>query len=284
MIREPCVAGQFYSDDPEELRQQIEDSFKSKFGPGFPEKKKGKSKIKAIISPHAGYFFSGACAAHGFKEIAEGNMPDTFIIIGLSHNYPKTAVSKNDWKTPSGTVKNDKELTEMIAKNCSIPVDERLHSFEHSLEVQVPFLQFIFKGKEINISPIIVSEDTDFKEIGKGIKKAIKESKKDIIIITSSDFTHFGSSYGYHPFNKDVKENLYKLDKGAIDLILKKDSKGFLQYIEKTGATICGRIPIATLLEAVECKKIRLLKYYTSGDVIGDYSSAVGYASIAFYG
>ncbi|MFH1316885.1 MAG: AmmeMemoRadiSam system protein B [Candidatus Woesearchaeota archaeon] len=280
MTRKPIVAGQFYPANKNELLKQIKDSFNSEFGPGNASQGKIE-KVKAVISPHAGYFFSGAGAAHGFKRIKESGLPDVFVIIGLSHNIPKSGISLEDWETPLGVIENDDELGEIIIRNTGLEQDEHLHMMEHSLEVQVPFIQFI--SKNAKLVPIIASEDLDYYKLGEGIKKSIEEYGKDVVIIASSDFTHYGANYGFVPFSGNVKENMEKLDKGAIEFILKKDVKGFLKYVEKTGATICGRWPIAVLLSAIECDKVELLEYYTSGDVLGEYDSAVGYASIVFY-
>jgi MEMO1 family protein len=159
------------------------------------------------------------------------------------------------------------------------------NSSEHSIEVQLPFLQFINKDRldKIKIAPIIISNDLDPEKIAEYIFKAIKETKKKVVIIASSDFTHYGLNYGYLPFREDVKENLYQLDRGAIDLIKSFQTDKFLDYIAETRATICGKYPISVLLELSKklgAKKATLLNYYTSGDIINDYTNAVGYASI----
>ena len=135
----------------------------------------------------------------------------------------------------------------------------------------------------MKIAPIIASHDMSYEEIAKRIVETAKELKKEVCIIASSDFTHYGLNYGYFPFNKDVRENMYKLDKDAIEPIKGLNAYKFLDYTETTGATICGKIPIAVAIEACKllgAKKARLLNYYTSGDVSGDYSSACGYGAI----
>jgi hypothetical protein len=161
--------------------------------------------------------------------------------------------------------------------------NEEAHRSEHSIEVQLPFLQFVSPNNDIKILPIIISNDLSYDIIAKQVVKTIWESKKKVVLIASSDFTHYGINYGYFPFRNDVKGNMYELDKKAIRFIEKLDAYRFLDYINESGATICGNRPIATLIEICKllgAKKANLLKYYTSGDVINDYSSAVGYASI----
>ena len=285
MVRQPIVAGQFYESDKKKLENQINDCFLHEFGPKkLPDGTRNK-RIIGAISPHAGYFFSGAGAAFSFKEIGESKFPETYIMLGLSHQGYRSCVSLEDWETPLGIIKVDKEFGEKIIKNSSLKVNEAAHRQEHSIEVQLPFLQFVTKQQEnkVRISPIMVSPDVSYSDIALGIKKTIDELKRTVCIIASSDFTHYGINYGYVPFSKNIKENMYALDKKAIDFIIKMDASGFLDYTEETGATICGAYAIAVLIEickSVGKKKTKLLKYYTSGDVVDDYSSAVGYASI----
>lgn len=273
-MRHPIVAGQFYKSTG--LDEQLKQCFLSKFGPGLLPAKANK-KILGIISPHAGYMFSGPCAAFGYKELAESDPCDTYVLIGLSHSGYGTCISNEDWKTPLGIAKVDSEFQ----LNLGLPIDEEAHSSEHSIEVQLPFLQHI--KKDYKIAPIIASPDVNYSTIAESILKAAKKTKRSIQIIASSDFTHYGLNYGFMPFSDNIKENLYKLDNGAIAKILSLDAKGFLDYVKSTGATVCGQYPIAVLLAIAKnlgAKKATLLKYYTSADIIGDYSSAVGYASI----
>ncbi|MFH0875667.1 MAG: AmmeMemoRadiSam system protein B [archaeon] len=285
MVREPIVAGMFYEDNAEELEKQISECFSHKFGPGAIPEKKDNKKIMAIIAPHAGYVYSGPCAAWSFKEIAESYIPDLFILIGLSHSGYGSCVSLQDWKTPLGTLKNDQEFTRVLIANSQLKANENAHSKEHSIEVQLPFLQFVNKDNidKIKITPVIASPNINYKEIAESIKKTIKQTRKKVCIIASSDFTHYGVSYGYLPFVRNVKENLYKLDKDGIDFIEKLNPEGFLNYVNETGATVCGYYGIATLLhlcKLLNASEASLLKYYTSGDIVNDYSNAVGYASI----
>lgn len=281
MPRKAIVAGMFYPSTEEELLNQIEDSFNSKFGPGSLPKTTKNKEILGIIAPHAGYQFSGPGAAWAYKEIAESKSPDIYILLGLSHSGFPSCLSLEDWETPLGTVNTDKDFQRVLIANSGLKQNEEAHANEHSIEVQLPFLQFINK-EQTKIAPIIVSEN--YQEIAKAIAKTIEQTRKKAIIIASSDFTHYGINYGFFPFSSDIKENLQKLDKGAIEHIQNLNPKGFLDYINKTGATICGKIPIATAIETcklLNAKKAKLLKYYTSGDIVNDYSSAVGYGSIS---
>jgi hypothetical protein len=285
MVRKAIVAGQFYAADKKELENQIESSFLSELGPGKLSESSGKNKVIGIISPHAGYMFSGAGAAWSYKEIFEAEEVDTYILIGLSHNGYETCLSNEDWETPLGRVEVDKEFQEEILKRGVIKQDEKAQQYEHSIEVQIPFLQYVsrIKNQKIKIAPIIASQDMDFKVIADEIFRVIKKLNRRVIIIASSDFTHFGASYGYFPFSEEIKNNMKKLDMGAINLIEKLESEKFLDYVNETKATICGKYPISVLIELAKklgANKGKLLRYYTSADIVGDYSSAVGYAAI----
>ncbi|HLC96086.1 MAG TPA: AmmeMemoRadiSam system protein B [Candidatus Nanoarchaeia archaeon] len=281
MVRKSVVAGQFYSADPDELSAQIRQSFLSPWGPGKLPSERLK-KTFGIIAPHAGYMYSGPCAAWSYKEIGESVIPDVYILLGLSHNGYGSGISVQDWQTPLGIVKTDTQLaSEIVSRGIIESEDSQL--YEHSIEVQLPFLQFVNKGMKFKMVAVTASPDMSYNDIARALIDSVNALARKVVFIASSDFTHFGMNYGYFPFRKKVKENMYALDKGAIEPILSLQASQFLGYTEKTGATICGRHPIACLLESARLvgkKKARLLKYYASGDVIGDYSSAVGYASI----
>lgn len=283
-MRRPIVSGQFYEDSFEELDKQINSCFESKFGPGALPVRRADKKIFGAIAPHAGYTYSGPCQAWTYKEIAESRFPDLFIVIGLSHSGFATCISQEDWETPFGIVKIDRDFGGALMEK-GIRVNEKAHKNEHSIEVQLPFLQFVNKDRlsDIRFLPIIASDDRDYRELAEKIVKTIDETGKDAVLIASSDFTHFGASYGYMPFHTDIKKNLYELDRKAIGFIEGLRPTEFLNYTDETGATICGKLPIAVVVEACKlmgAKKARLLNYYTSGDIVGEYGSAVGYASI----
>jgi len=277
-MRCPVVAGAFYALDADELKNQIKACFLSKFGPGKLPKKDKKQGLKGVIVPHAGYSFSGPCAAHSFKAIAEAEKPDLFIILGFSHSGLGSSISLEDWQTPLGIAKVDKDFGKRLVE-AGIPQDELAHANEHSVEVQLPFLQFLFD--DFKFVPVMVSDD--YKKLAEIIKNVLKKSKKTAVLIASSDFTHYGRDYGFVPFEEDIKEKMYALDAGAINEIKKIDAKKLIDYVNKTGATICGKNAIAALLECINPAKAELLKYYTSADIYdNDYSMAVGYAAVSF--
>ncbi|RMF05340.1 AmmeMemoRadiSam system protein B, partial [Candidatus Woesearchaeota archaeon] len=278
--REPIVAGQFYPASFGELDRQIKECFEEHpLGPGA-EPGKRKDRVKGVIAPHAGYAFSGPCAAWSYKAIAESEFPDAYLIIGLNHNGLESGFSSQDWATPFGIVKNHKPLTEALSEATGIGINNRIHAIEHSIEVQLPFLQYASRDNlaALRIVPLMIGSRIDFAETARRINETAERLKKRIVVIASSDFTHYGPAYGYVPFVTDIKHNMEKLDKGAVKFIADLDSRGFLEYIDQTGATICGRHPIALLIELLKEKTDKVLfeMYYTSGDVMGDYSNAVG--------
>ncbi len=285
MIRKPIVSGQFYESDFNRLDEQLNDSFVSKKGPGALPNKKRNKEILAAICPHAGFVFSGQCAAWAYKEIAESKFPDLFIILGPSHYGSEGAnATLQDFETPLGVVKTDTEFVNALVKKRVVKIDDEAHASEHSIEVQLPFLQFSNKDRlnDIRIVPITLGSNIDYKTFGLDIKELLIDSGKKAVIIASSDFTHYGPNYGYVPFSSEIQKRMYELDAGAINYIKRFDTDGFLNYCFETGATICGQTAIAALLNAVKAKNAKLLQYYTSGDISGDYRNAVGYAAIVF--
>lgn len=286
-MRAPIVSGMFYPADFGELDKSIRDSFKGKLGPGTLPSEKRDKKIFGAIVPHAGYAYSGQCAAWAYKEIAESEFPDVYIILGNDHSgIGEDSVSTEDWQTPFGVIKNNNIFAEKLIDNKTLFENNKAHYQEHSIEVQLPFLQFASKSSLGSLStvPIMISTG-NYKPIADRIHKIISETKKKVCIICSSDFTHYGESYSYVPFKDNIKDNLYKLDAKAIEFIEKLDSEGFLRYIKETNATICGAKNIAVTIELCKnlgCKKARVLKYYTSGDILKDYNNSVGYAAIIF--
>lgn len=290
MVRKPIAAGMFYEELFELLDKQISECFTHAKGPGALPAKRTDREILGIIAPHAGYQFSGPCQAWAYKEIAESKFPDIFIILGTNHQgFGKAATLLEDFETPLGIVKTDIDFAKKLIKNSDFNIVENkeLHAKEHSIEVQLPFLQFANKDNlnNIRIVPIITGPEADYKKVAETIIETAKKENKKIIIIASSDFTHYGFSYGFVPFQTNIKENLYKLDKEAIKHIEKLDAFAFLDYVKTTETTICGAQAIAIAIKtvkALKAKKAKLLQYYTSGDIVNDYRNAVGYASILF--
>lgn len=286
MDRKPIASGIFYESTFDKLEKQIKSCFNHKLGPGdLPTKRKHK-EILGVIAPHAGYSFSGPCAAWAYKEIAESKFPKTYVILGPNHTGSGAEFSTylfSDWQTPLGIIKVDKDLgNKLIKKFPDLKNEAEAHLEEHSIEVQLPFLQFASKDNldKLKFLPICIKSH-DYDKLTK-LALALLEFK-DILLICSTDFTHYGPNYNFLPFIHSKKENLYNLDAKFIEYIKQLNSKGFYESSKKT--TICGRAPILTIMQfakAKASKKVLLLAYYTSGDIINNYENAVAYASIVF--
>ena len=290
-MRKPTVAGQFYSGDRTHLEQQIESCFVDERGPkSLPDIVQGKKPIKGLIVPHAGYVFSGAIAAHSYYYLAANSFADTFIILGPNHTGMGSGVSLMDdgsWETPLGSVPINESLAKQLQKGI-IDKDETAHLYEHSIEVQLPFLQFCAKDKLFDFIPICISmQDAETsKEIGKILADVIKNSNERIVILASTDFSHAGFNYMSMPTpGMNVDDYAKKQDKLAINQIINMDSEGLINTVHSSNITMCGYGPVAAMLTAAKllgAKQVELLKYGTSYEVQPG-SSCVGYGALAIY-
>ncbi len=294
-VREPHAALYgFYPASRETLLNTLKNCFlDARLGPGrLPNGKRNEYTIVAGVAPHAGYSYSGPCAAHLYLEMAENPpKPDTVIVIGTNHTgfggIFTTTTRFSKWATPLGEVDVDIEfITTLLKRYPSLRDDYLAHLDEHSVEVQLPFLQYIY-GNAFKLVPIVAKEATArmSSELAKAVREVSEELGRKVIVIASSDFTHHGPMYGYTVFTENVRENVAKLDMSVIEHILNLDTQGFLSRIVETGATVCGPAAIAVAVEYAKLRKARakLLKYYNSADVTGDEAAVVGYASILFY-
>lgn len=277
MIRLPCQSGSFYAGSANTLREQIEECFLHSFGPGkLPKAGDMPRKLVSLICPHAGYMFSGPVAANGYYFAAQDGRPDTIIIIGPNHTGYGSGVSimvEGVWRTPLGDVDVDAALAREIQHTSELlDIDESAHRFEHSIEVQIPFLQYIY-GNAFKLVPIcmMMQDLATSRDVGEAIAKIV--SGKNVLIIASSDMSH------YEPYKTaETKDHL------AIDAILRLDASELQSTVESKNISMCGYGPVSVAIFA--SKKLgatcsHLLSYRTSGDIIGDRSQVVGYASIA---
>lgn len=276
-MRSCVVCGSFYEFDKIKLENQIKSCFVSENGPGLPEKQSKKEIIGCIV-PHAGYYFSGSCAAHAYKIIAESKKPKTIIIIGPNHHGYSSGISDEDWQTPLGIVKTNQDLVKKIAENTELEIDNMVHEQEHSIEVQLPFLQYVLK--DFKICCICLGSDINLKKLGDNLSKIYT----DELLIISSDFTHYGFNYGYVPFVSDTNISLDLLNKNATLPILKKNIDGFLNHIKQTKDTICGKAGIIVFMNMIKNIKTKnkLLSYYKSSDIVKENMNSVSYVSIIF--
>jgi AmmeMemoRadiSam system protein B len=290
-LRKSSVAGQFYDANKDNLIQTIEECFLDNRGPkSLPKITKGDKKIKGLVVPHAGYIYSGAISAYSYHILSKNNFADTFIILGPNHTGVGSGVSvmtEGSWLTPLGKVPINESLSKHLWKGI-IDKDENAHMYEHSIEVQLPFLQYIAGDKKFDFVPICIAMQ-DFEtsnEIGKITADAITKNKSDIVIIASTDFSHAGFNYmSMPPEGIRVDEYTEKQDKLAIDQILKMNPEGLIDTVQKNSISMCGYGPVASMLTAAKilgANKVELLKYGTSYEVHPS-SSCVGYGALAIY-
>ena len=267
MTRQPVVAGRFYTDDADSLKREIA---------GFSKATGEEIDAMGVISPHAGYMYSGEVAGNTLSSV---KAKTCYILLGTNHSGQGKRFgidTGRTWKTPLGDVTIDTKLAEAILKDSSyIEKDTESHDNEHSIEVQLPFLQCL--NDAFSFVPISISS-ADSKaciNIGNELADTLQKFEKDVTIVASSDMTHY-----------EPQESAKKKDMLAIERILQLDVAGFLKTIKKYDITMCGALPTAIMMQAcvaLGAKKTKLIKYMTSGDTSGDYSSVVGYAGVVIY-
>ncbi|MEM4717274.1 MAG: AmmeMemoRadiSam system protein B [Desulfurococcaceae archaeon] len=279
-VRRPVVAGYFYPSRRSELIEMIEWSFKHSIGPGMlpqlsTERRKG---IIGYIVPHAGYMYSGPIAAHAYYDMAQYGVLDTIIVLGTNHTglgKPISVYPEGAWETPLGVLHVDGELGKKVVEYSELgDFDVYAHLEEHSIEVQLPFIQYIYRYNT-KILPIVIGIHTPeaASDLANAIYNAARDLNRDIIVLASSDFNH------YEPHNITVeKDNL------AISKIIELNTGEFYRVLIHEDISICGPGGIMTLIELTKKinGKARLLKHATSGDISGDKRAVVGYASIKF--
>jgi len=265
MKRKAAVAGQFYPGRADELRRMI----RTMVDPEAP-----KAKALAVVSPHAGYVYSGPVAGAVFSSV---ELPGTFVVLAPSHRPIRTLfgiMDEGEWETPLGSIGIAAGLAAAIQAGAkSIRTDAAAHAAEHALEVQLPFLQY-FK-KDFEIVPIAVSylaSYDDLAELGSAMAAAIRARSEDVLIVASTDMSHYVS-----------RDEARRKDTLAIERILALDPQGLFDVVTAEDITMCGFQPVTAALvaaKALGARKAELVKYATSGDVTGDDRQVVGYAGL----
>jgi len=268
MLREAMWAGpgpaEWYPGTPERLNRFL-DKF---FTKGYP-----RQDAKGIVVPHAGYVYSGAVAGETFARVA---VAPTVVVLGPNHTgqgSPYSLMAGGAWKNPLGTVPIDEAFSELLLKNSEfIRDDETAHRHEHSIELEIPFLQR--SNPEVSIVPLVINDvvNSHFKKVGEEIARTIQAYGKPVQIVASSDLTHY-----------EPQEQAQKKDAAAIEAIRQLDEKKLIETVAALKISMCGYAPVAVMLAACKllgAQRAELIVYKTSGDVSGDYSSVVGYAGI----
>jgi len=274
-IRKPAVAGSFYPGDPEELQKLITEYLNSA---GPVSKEFENDRIMGIISPHAGYVYSGPVAAYGFNYLAECSF-DRFVVIAPSHRgrfNGASIIPKGLFKTPLGDVEIDSELGEKLEKRDNFGFIKEAHEMEHSLEVQIPFLQMV--KPEAAIVPIVMGTiNPDLcRIIGETIAEEIKSTGKEYGIIISTDLSH------YHAYDVAVKK-----DNDFIHALETFDENRVEEILSAGKSEACGEGGVLagiSLSRKIGAKKIRTIKYANSGDTAGTKDQVVGYLSALILG
>ena len=281
MIRKPAVAGSFYPDNPNALKKIIEDCFLDNAGVGeLPELAEfnGVDYPINIMVPHAGYQYSGAIASHGYCNLVQKGFPEVFIIISPNHPGYGCEISvfnEGEWITPLGNVVVDCDFANSIISNSDIAsADFSAHIHEHSIEVQLPFLQYF--SNDFKIVPITMGSQTftASTDLAKAIFEAAKELNKSYAVIASTDLSHF---------NNQEKAN--KVDGFVLEDIEEMNEFKLFEEVIQYNITMCGYGPVMTAIlvsKMSDKNSCEILAYRTSGDVTGDFTSVVGYASGIF--
>ena len=262
MKREPAVAHQFYPGDPTTLKETLD-----RLIPGTSS----KQKAIAVVSPHAGYIYSGSVAGETFAAV---DIPQNIVVMGPNHHgygAPVSLMDKGAWSMPLGEVKINTELArQLLAQTDLIEADTLAHRFEHSLEVQVPFLQYF--RPDMTLAPMVISH-LSFKScriVGEALAAAIEQYNKPVLIVASSDMTHYES-----------RESATAKDSLAMQQLQKLDPEGLYNTVLDKKISMCGIMPATIALIAalrLGATKARLIRYTDSGEASGDTNQVVGYA------
>jgi AmmeMemoRadiSam system protein B/AmmeMemoRadiSam system protein A len=291
--RPSALAGAWYAADPDELAAAVDQHLAA----GRPLSEIADQPPVALIAPHAGHQWSGDAAGCAYRLLAGegGAWIRRVILLGPAHRQGFRGASILDveaYETPLGPVALDRAVTETLGRSAHFQTVPRAHAEEHCLEIQLPFLQRVLQ-QPFTIVPILVSQlaPEAWKAMAAEIAPLVDETT---LLLISSDFTHYGARFGYLPFRDDVDANLRRLDKGALVPILGLDAPGFARYRAQTEISVCGFHPIGVLLEVLKTPALqarwggapptgRVLEYYRSADLLGDFDGSVSYAAVGFF-
>lgn len=271
-VREPSVSGMFYPDNPGVLKREVASYLENAdVGPCSCD-------VYGMISPHAGYVYSGQVAAYAYKAVSRQRF-DTVIVIAPSHRsyFEGVAVwGRGCFRTPLGEIGIDETTADELIGSCDvIASNENVHRPEHSLEVQLPFLQCVFD--DFMLVPLLMGaqDETLYERTATSLEKVIRGSSKRFLIVGSTDLSH------YHPY-----ETAVKIDNVAVDHLKDFDVRGMIKDTMSEKAQACGAGPMITTMmtsKRLGADQSKVLNYANSGDVSGDRSAVVGYVSAIFF-
>ncbi len=270
--RPPAVAGTFYPADARELARSVEASFLDPRGPGqLPVRRRGDRTLVAAVVPHAGFRYSGAIAAHVYARVAAERPPRAVVVLGVDHHGAGRgpSVSLRPWLTPLGPTAVDVELGRRIA-NGPLAVDEAAHAHEHSIEVQLPFLEYVLPKPTFVPVQVPFGPFRSLEAIGAQLRSAL--AGEDVLLLASTDFSHYVSV-----------EEARRLDRLALDAVLAGDPQQLYNVVQNERISMCGIAPTTVLLAALAGRPVRasLLRWGHSGEV-ELMPEVVGYAAVAW--
>ncbi len=276
---ESTIAGSWYPGSAERLKARIDQYLVQ-----VPEPPSAAPPPNILVLPHAGYDYSGPTAAHGIRRI-QGSPFRRVVLLAPSHRVtldhrmavPEAAAVA----TPLGAIPIDHAVIDRLARGGTVVRSDAVHAGEHSTQIQYPFLQVALK--DFTIVPCVVGS-LDHASIRRLADAMLTVMDAETLLVVSSDFTHYGRDFGFTPFRGDVRAQVEQLDRGAIQRMQARDAAGFVEYVDRTGATICGRNPIAVMLAMLPPEaRLESLHYETSSDQSQDFSRFVCYLSMAGY-
>jgi AmmeMemoRadiSam system protein B/AmmeMemoRadiSam system protein A len=274
-IRPPAVAGSWYPSDPAELRARIEEMCAE-----VPTAA-ARGALRGLVVPHAGLVYSGSTAARGWTQVRAADV-DRVIVLAPNHRVMLrgTAVDPSiQYETPLGRIPVDSEAVAALSTHPGVVADARPFAAEHAVEMQLPFMQVLLPAARL--IPVLVGEARGGESAAAALAPLLDDRT---LLVVSSDFTHYGADYGYVPFTEQVPESIEALDREAIAALLERDAGRFQAHLRRSGATICGRRPLAVFLELLRPEwKGELLGYTTSGALTGDFERCVSYAAISYH-
>ncbi len=271
--RPTAVRGVFYSADPSGLRRQVEWCFRHPVGPGRLPVPWGTGWVRALVVPHAGLIYSGPVASHAYLRLAEARRPEVIVVIGPDHRGAGSPVALSPqecWQGPLGEILTDHPVKDALHRG-GVPLDDRGHRQEHSIEVQLPFLQFM--GYHGPVVPIVMADQdaATVEHLACALVAALQGH--DAVLIASTDLSH------HLPHERAVE-----VDRIALEALAFGDGGCLLREVRRHGITMCGVGPAAAVLEAARrlgCGGVEVLRYSTSGDVCGEVDTVVGYVAAA---
>lgn len=286
VMRTPIAIKTHYPADSQLLQKQIEELFTGERGPGaLPVKNIVEKPLQALLVPHASYDLAGYCMAWGYNALAQEHVEEPlYILVGCAQNSTDAGTTLETFQLPIGEIRPDQEFLKALVEKEHIAVNDELHAQESLLEIQLPFLQFIHGEKRmgIKIAPLLVSPQTNLKELALDIKETLLEQNKQATIIVVNNFTQYGREFKYVPFTEQVTQHILEIDSQLFSALKEFDKQKFLDVISQTLVPISSQSAVELLFELISPEQVLVEQAYLSGDITGDYKNTVSFASIVF--